>query len=126
MSRLLAVALFCYAAGLAALPLVRTPPQLWIIATGYGFAAGMIIVLFFAVWSHLFGRAHLGRIQGAAQMLTVLASAIGPLLFACSRERFGSYAPVLFTLAGLFLLNGIAAWCLKIQPFATGAARPAS
>jgi cyanate permease len=52
--------------------------------------------------------AHLGRIQGAAQMLTVLASAIGPLLFAQSSERLGSYTPVIWTLAVCVLAFSVA------------------
>jgi cyanate permease len=69
----------------------------------------MITVIFFAVWRQAFGAAHLGRIQGAAQMLTVLASAIGPLLFAQCAALTGSYTPVLWTLAPCVLLLGIAA-----------------
>ena len=45
----------------------------------------------FPIRERAFGPAHLGRIQGAAQMLTVLASAIGPLIFAESARRTGSY-----------------------------------
>jgi len=103
MQRLLAVALFLYAASLAALPLLTTMAQLWAFAACVGLSGGMITVLFFAVWSHAFGRLALGRIQGAAQMLTVFASAIGPLLFAKSHSISGSYAPVLFTVAPVVL-----------------------
>ena len=35
-------------------------------------------------WGQAYGRAQLGRIQGAAQILTVLASAVGPLMLARS------------------------------------------
>ena len=78
MPRLLGLAMFIYAAALAALPLLTTETQLWIFAVLIGLSGGMITVIFFAVWRQAFGPAHLGRIQGAAQMLTVLASAIGP------------------------------------------------
>ena len=43
-----------------------------------------------AVWAQVFGRTQLGRIQGSAQMLTVLASAIGPLLLAKTHAWTGS------------------------------------
>ena len=56
----------------------------------------MITVIFFAVWRQAFGAAQLGRIQGAAQMLTVLASAVGPLIFAQSAAWTGSYFPALW------------------------------
>ena len=68
MQRLLSVAMFLYAAALAVLPLLTTLSQLWIFATLIGLSGGMITVLFFAVWRHAFGPAHLGRIQGAAQI----------------------------------------------------------
>ena len=109
MQRLLSVAMFIYGGALAALPLLSTLPQLWIFAVLIGLSGGMITVIFFAVWRQAFGAAQLGRIQGAAQMLTVLASAIGPLLFAQCVAFTGSYTPVLWTLApGVFLLGAVA------------------
>jgi hypothetical protein len=51
----------------------------------------------------------LGRIQGAAQMLTVLASAIGPLIFAQSASWTGSYFPAVWTLAPSVVLLSVAA-----------------
>jgi MFS family permease len=113
MQRLLGLALLIDAAALAALPLLTTLSQLWIFAALIGLSGGMITVIFFAVWRHAFGPAHLGRIQGAAQMLTVLASAIGPLLFAQCAALTGSYTPVLWTLAPCVLLLSVAA--LRVQ-----------
>jgi MFS family permease len=113
MQRLLALAMFIYAAALATLPFLATLSQLWVFAALIGVSGGMITVLFFAVWREAFGPAHLGRIQGAAQMLTVLASAIGPLLFAQSAALTGSYTAALWTLAPCVLLLSVAA--LRIQ-----------
>src|SRR5262249_8723745 len=84
--------------------------QLWVVAVLIGLAGGMTTVLFFAVWSQAFGTAHLGRIQGAAQMLTVLASAIGPLIFAECAALTGSYTPALWLLAPCVLLLSVAAF----------------
>jgi MFS family permease len=114
MPRLLGLALLIYAAALAALPLLATLSQLWIFAALIGWSGGMITVVFFAVWRHAFGPAHLGRIQGAAQMLTVLASAIGPLLFAQCAALTGSYTLVLWTLAPCVLLLSLAALRVRI------------
>ena len=110
MRQLLGLALFLYAAALAALPLLTTLSQLWIFAALIGLSGGMITVLFFAVWRQAFGTAHLGRIQGAAQMLTVLASAIGPLVFAQCQAMAGSYTPALWTLTPCVFLLGLAAF----------------
>jgi MFS family permease len=109
MQRLLGVALFIYAVAIGTLPLLTTHAQLWVFAILIGLAGGMITVIFFAVWRRAFGAAHLGRIQGAAQMLTVLASAIGPLIFAQSAALTGSYFPALWILAPCVLLLSAAA-----------------
>lgn len=114
MPRLLALAMFLYGVGLALLPFVSTLAQLWPVAGLIGLSGGMITVIFFAIWSQAFGKAHLGRIQGAAQMLTVLASAVGPLIFAECRARFGSYTPAFFTLAPAVLLVAAAAFRTRL------------
>jgi MFS family permease len=114
MPRLLGVAMFIYAAALVALPVLRTEPQLWVFAAMIGVSGGMITVIFFAVWRRAFGPAHLGRIQGAAQMLTVLASAIGPLIFAQSAAITGSYFPAVWLLAPCVLLLSAAAFRVSL------------
>jgi cyanate permease len=114
MPQLLGVALLLYAAAIGALPLLRTQPQLWFFAVLIGLAGGMITVIFFAVWRRAFGAAHLGRIQGAAQMLTVLASAIGPLIFAQSAARTGSYFPALWILAPCVLVLGVVTFRVRL------------
>ena len=61
---------------------------------------------------HAYGQLHLGRIQGAAQAMTVVASAIGPLFLAVWVERTGSYAAAFYVLAGIVAVLGVAAaWC---------------
>jgi MFS family permease len=110
MTRLLGIAMLIYGAALAALFLVSTLAQLWIFAVLIGVSGGMITVIFFAVWRQAFGPLHLGRIQGAAQMLTVLASAIGPLIFAQSATWTGSYFPALWVLAPCVLLLSVGAF----------------
>lgn len=108
--RLMALAMALYAASLLWLPHVTSYSHVVGNAVLMGAAGGMVTVVFFAIWAEYFGRLHLGRIQGAAQMLTVLASALGPLLFAECVARTGSYAPVFYTLAPIVLALGIAAW----------------
>jgi cyanate permease len=112
--RLLAIAMAIYGAALATLPFVGTQPPLWTVAVMLGVSGGMVTVLFFAVWGQAFGQAHLGRIQGAAQMLTVLASAIGPLIFAKGFELTGSYTPALWVLAPCVLAIGASALRLRL------------
>jgi MFS family permease len=112
--RVTAVALVLYAAALAWLPFIDQKAELWTFATLMGVAGGMIVVVFFAVWSQAFGGAHLGRIQGAAQFVTVVASAVGPLLFAKCHALYGSYSPILLGLAPVVVLLAVAAWWVKL------------
>jgi MFS family permease len=113
MNRLLALAMALLAGSLLALPHVKTQTHVAIYALVMGLAGGFVIVIFFSYWSHTYGRAHLGKIQGAAQALTVLASAIGPLLLAECVTRTGSYAAMFYLLTGVVLLLAIAAWKVR-------------
>jgi len=107
--RLLALSLFLLTAGLAALPHVATTTQVMMWAVAMGLGGGLVMVLFFSVWPRVYGRRNLGRIQGAAQALTVLASAVGPLLLAWCIVWTGSYAAMFNILAGVIALTAVAA-----------------
>ena len=121
MQRLLGIAMLLYGGAIAALPLLTTLTELWFFAVMMGLSGGIITVVFFAVWRRAFGSAHLGRIQGAAQMLTVLASAVGPLIFAQSANWTGSYFPALWVLAPCVSLLGIAAFRVHLPGSLTAA-----
>jgi MFS family permease len=109
LQNLLAISLFVLAAGLAALPHVTTILQVMAWATAMGLGGGLVMVLFFSVWPKVYGREHLGRIQGAAQAMTVLASAIGPLLLAWCVEWTGSYAGMFNILSVIIALTAVSA-----------------
>jgi MFS family permease len=109
LSTLLAVSLFVLALGLAALPHVSSIGQVMMWATAMGLGGGLVMVLFFSVWPRVYGRRHLGRIQGAAQAMTVVASAVGPLLLAWCVELTGSYSGMFNILAGVIGLTAFAA-----------------
>jgi MFS family permease len=117
--KLMAVALFVLAAGLMALPHVSTLAHVMAWATAMGLGGGLVMVLFFSVWARVFGRRQLGVIQGAAQMMTVLASAIGPLLLAWCLEWTGSYTPVFRILAAATAAVALSALFTPVPPPAT-------
>ena len=96
---ILVTALLVLAAGLAALAHVTTVAHVMAQAVAMGVAGGFIMVVFFSFWGRAYGRAHLGRIQGAAQAMTVVASAVGPLFLAMWSEATGSYAVAFYVLA---------------------------
>ena len=114
MNRLLTLAMFLLAGSLLALPFVRTQLQVAAYAFIMGLAGGFVIVIFFSFWSRAYGRAHLGKIQGAAQALTVIASAVGPLLLAEWFTRTGSYAAIFYLLALVVVLLGVMAWFVPV------------
>ncbi len=114
MNRLMAFAMGLLAVSLTALPHVRTKLHVVAYAIVMGLAGGFVIVIFFTFWSRAFGRVHLGKIQGVAQALTVVASAVGPLLLAECVSRTGSYDAMFYTLAAVVFALGLAAWFVRV------------
>lgn len=114
LGRLMAASQIILAAGLVALPYVSSLSHVMAWAVAMGLGGGLVMVLFFSVWGRVFGRRHLGRIQGAAQALTVIASAVGPLLLAWCLEVTGSYAAMFQILAGVITLVAIAALVMTL------------
>ena len=112
--RLLAGSLAILAAGLALLPHVTTFAGVMTWAAAMGIGGGVVIVLFFSIWPRAFGRPHLGRIQGGAQAITVLASAVGPLMLAWGVEQTGSYALMFYVLAAAIALTAVAALLVSV------------
>jgi MFS family permease len=106
---LLAGGMLVVAGALSAYPLVSTPNEAYAFAGCMAAAGGVVTVLFFAVWRQAFGPAHLGTIQGAAQLLTVIASAFGPLIFAAGQRANGLYAPGMQKLAIVAAVFAVAA-----------------
>jgi MFS family permease len=123
LTSLLSISMFVLALGLAALPHVTAIWQVMAWATAMGLGGGLVMVLFFSVWPRVYGRAHLGRIQGAAQAMTVLASAVGPLLLAWCVEWTGSYAAMFNILAAVI---GALAFAAMITPLPGGSTAVAS
>lgn len=117
LSTLLAISLFILAVGLAALPHVTTVVHVMLWATAMGLGGGLVMVLFFSVWPRVYGRKNLGSIQGAAQAMTVLASAVGPLLLAWCIELTGSYSGMFNILAGVIGLTAFSALMTPLPIF---------
>jgi predicted MFS family arabinose efflux permease len=114
MNRLLSLAMVLLAGSLAALPHVSTQVHVAIYAAVMGLAGGFVIVIFFSFWSAAYGRKHLGKIQGSAQALTVIASALGPLVLAETVSRTGSYATIFYLLTVVVLVLALLAWFVRL------------
>ena len=117
--QVLVAALVILTGALAALASVSSVGQVMAQAVAMGIAGGFVMVVFFSFFGSAYGPAHLGRIQGAAQAMTVLASAIGPVFLAQWVETTGSYAAAFYALAAVVAALAIAA---ALVPIPAGAA----
>jgi MFS family permease len=112
--RVMGIGMAVLALALLALPSVETQTHVVLYAMAMGIAGGVVTVVFFSVWGQVFGRRHLGRIQGCAQMMTVFASAVGPLLLAMTLRSTGSYDSIFYVLAAAVVLLGIGCWYVSL------------
>ena len=112
--RVLVAALLLMIAALVALPRVSTVAHVMTQAVAFGLSGGFVMVVFFSFWGKAYGATHLGRIQGAAQALTVLASAVGPLLLAWCARVTGSYAAAFYSLAAALFLVTLSAIVVRL------------
>ncbi len=119
LSRLMGIAMLLMGVALAALPIARSRSQIVAYALSMGVSGGIVTVVFFTCWGRMFGRLHLGKIQGVAQMLTVVASALGPLLVAWSLNSTGSYKPLLYWAAPVALLLGMVCFFVPLPDAAS-------
>jgi MFS family permease len=110
LNRLMAGAMLVLGLSLAAFPHVGTLNQVYAYTLAMGLAGGTVTICFFTVWGQAFGQAHLGKIQGAAQLMTVVASAFGPVLAAWCLNWANSYTPMFYSLAPVVGVLALAAW----------------
>jgi MFS family permease len=119
----LLAALVILSAGLVGLVHVSTVAHVMGQAVAMGVGGGFVMVVFFSFWGRAYGPAQLGRIQGGAQAMTVLASAVGPLLLALSVDVTGSYDAAFYGLAVFVALLGVAALVVPMPPGVEPSAR---
>src|SRR5262245_4807077 len=115
---ILMAAMLVLGVGLIGLAHVSTEAQVMAQAVTMGVGGGFVMVVFFSFWGRAYGRTHLGRIQGAAQIMTVLASAVGPLFLASWSASTGSYTSAFYLLAALVSALAVAA---AVVPVPAGA-----
>jgi MFS family permease len=114
MGRMLGCAMFALTAALLAYAHLTNLAQVYAYAIVMGAAGGIVTVLFFSVWAKIFGQAHLGTIQGAAQLITVVSSALGPEFLARCQAMSGSYSTAFYLLAPVVALLGLGAWMIQL------------
>lgn len=117
LNRLLAACLFVTSLSLVGLTQATEVWHAYVYGVGLGIASGAVALLFFATWGKLYGNRELGRIQGVAQMLSVFASAAGPVIFSASKRATTSYTSV-------FILLAIFMFAMAIVAMFTALPRP--
>ncbi len=109
----LGAALLVQAVALFLFPGIKTATSLFVYGGAMGFVGGQITVVFFTAWRTVFGREHVGGVQGVAQVLTVLASALGPVLVAGVHALSKSHLPIFAGFAVVSML--LAFWAFLIR-----------
>jgi MFS family permease len=120
MGKLLAGGVAVLAVSLGVFPLIGSLGAAAVYAALLGVSGGVITVVYFAVYGHSYGRLHLGSIQAVVQILSVLASAIGPVLLAAVREIFHSTNIFFFVFAVVSIALSIGAWLVPPPNRMTG------
>lgn len=108
--RLLSINLALLAIVLLSFPWLTSPTRVILHAALYGTVGGAFAVLFFTGYGHAFGQRHLGKIQGTAQVLGVIASALGPSLLANTEASTGSFLPAFRWLGPVAIVFAVIAW----------------
>ena len=114
--RLMGLGMWMLSSALLSLPLVRSYTHVVLYGAAMGISGGVVTVVFFSVWGQVYGQRHLGKIQGCAQMMTVFASAVGPLLLAETLARTGSYDGIFYGLAAIVAALGAGSWWVRVPP----------
>lgn len=109
-NRLLAVSLLILAVVLLGIPWLQSVFQVVVLFALYGVCGGAFAVLFFVGYGQAFGPKDLGKIQGIAQSVGVIASALGPKLLAVTQLATGSYWQAFRYLGFIAIALAMVAW----------------
>ncbi|HUG15787.1 MAG TPA: MFS transporter [Thermomicrobiales bacterium] len=86
------------------LQFINTTPMAFVYGTIIGAGSGMSMMVSRVTWAHYYGRHGLGRVQGSAMMISIVGSALGPVIMAFIRSQSDDYTPALFFMIGLMFV----------------------
>lgn len=84
----------------------------WMVIVGFGISGGIFSPLVTLLWPKFYGRKHLGAISGFNMSCMVIASAVGPFIFAQAHDWFGTYD------VGIYLCMSVPAVLFVLSFFA--------
>ena len=115
LGKLMAIAMVILAISLLLLANLSSMTLVVLYATSMGVGGALVTVIFFSIWGHAFGRRHLGKIQGVAQGLCIVAGAFGPRILAQVQKTSGSFTPAFYAFAALCVLFAAWAWFVPMR-----------
>ena len=114
MGKMSALTVILYGLTYLWVPSLSTANEAYVWSVVKSLAFSVHTVIYFAIWSYAFGRRDIAQIQGAAHLLTITASGLGPVIFGACRDQFGSYDPCMYASAIGSLLIGVAMWFVPV------------
>jgi OFA family oxalate/formate antiporter-like MFS transporter len=82
---------------------ISSAPMAFVYGLIMGIGSGMSLMAGRVTWAYYYGRHGLGRVQGSAMMVSIVGSALGPVMLAAIRGRSDTYTPALLTMIALML-----------------------
>lgn len=86
------------------LQFINTTPMAFVYGLIIGAGSGMSMMVSRVTWAYYYGRHGLGRVQGSAMMISIVGSALGPVLIAFIREQSSDYTPALIVCLALMVV----------------------
>lgn len=83
---------------------ISTTPMAFVYGLTIGIGSGMSMMVSRITWAYYYGRHGLGSVQGSAMMVSIIGSALGPVLLASIRARSNDYTPGLLIMLALMLI----------------------
>ncbi len=91
--------LLVMASSLISITFVNDLPTAIIYAMIFGLNNATTMTFFSYMYARYFGRKHIGSVQGTGQMIGVIGASLGPLPLGIAFDLFGSFQPMLLSLA---------------------------
>lgn len=83
---------------------ISTMPMAFVYGTLIGAGSGMAMMVSRITWAYYYGRHGLGNVQGSAMMVSIIGSAVGPVIMAFIREQSDTYTPSLMFMLSLMAI----------------------
>jgi MFS family permease len=84
---------------------ISSTPMAFVYGMVIGAGSGMSMMVARVTWAYYYGRHGLGSVQGSAMMISIIGSALGPVLLSFLRDQFPSYTQPLLIMLALMAIS---------------------